>query len=263
VLRTLMIGDLPQVDAAARAAVRAYTLDAQLGAGGGSWSYTVAADVVNLDRSGKATPAGTQFFTVTLARDPAGGGCAGWTAVTLPAQVAGPTRPGDMRTGYGQQLPNAGTPLADTLGRFFTALLTGGAGEDLARYTSPGSTIRPILPAPYTAIRIDGLYATADAHVGAAGGVGTVPADGTRIRVLARVAVRTAEGQTEWLLSYPLTVAVRGGRWEVAAIDPAPALVAPPGPRASSSGSPGAGPPGSSAPPMPASPSTIPSGSHP
>jgi hypothetical protein len=69
------------------------------------------------------------------------------------------------------------------------------------------------VPAWYATARVDDIQAAAGAPVQRSG---QLPADGTVVRLLVSVAVEPAPLP----LVYPLTVAVRGGRWEVLAIDP-------------------------------------------
>jgi hypothetical protein len=206
----------PRLPAGRRTASRTYTVAAA--PTGPVWTYTIAVDVVAVDTAGGAArPTGTQFFAVSLARDPAGGGCGGWSALTLPAQVAGPAAVSGLDPAYSRTLPTSSTPLADTLTRFFGALLCG-AGE-LDRYTAPTAAVRAVTPPPYTAARLERVVTAAPAEVLGAGDA--VPADGTAAKVLVTVAGKAGEAG-EWPLTYHLAVVVRGGRWEVAAIEPAP-----------------------------------------
>lgn len=221
-LGALVSADVPRLPARQRAATRTYTVSAQADpAGTAGWAYVIGADVVTLDKQGRSTGAGVQFFAVTLTR-PAGaatgGTCAGWAAPTLPAQVAGLAPAGRQDLAYGRALPVTGQPIPDTLNPFFTALLAG--GPEIERYLAPGTTIAAVTPAPYTAVRLERLSALKDAEVGTGQ---TLPADGTRVRLLATVAAKVGDQPGEWRLTYPLTLAVRGGRWEITAIDTTPA----------------------------------------
>lgn len=45
----------------------------------------------------------------------------------------------------------------------------------------------------------------------------SVPAEGTRVRVMAEVEARDGSGR--WPLAYELTLKVRSGRWEVASLE--------------------------------------------
>ncbi|RZU46675.1 conjugative transposon protein TcpC [Krasilnikovia cinnamomea] len=226
-LGTLVSADVPRLPARQRAATRTYTVSAQADpASTAGWSYVIGADVVTLDKQGRSTGAGVQFFAVTLTRPAAGaaagGTCAGWAAPTLPAQVAGLAPAGRQELAYGRALPVTGQPIPDTLNPFFTALLAG--GPEIERYLAPGTTIAAVTPAPYTAVRVERLSALKDAEVGTGQ---TLPADGTRVQLLATVAAKVGDQPGEWRLTYPLTLAVRGGRWEITAIDTTPAVPTP------------------------------------
>jgi hypothetical protein len=175
-----------------------------------AWAYLVGADVLARDGDGDWRAAGTQFFTVTMVPAPEGG-CQGWRPAALPAQVAAPVLSGEDTTAiYEVNLPIESTPLADTLQAFFSGLLTG--TEDIERYVAPGVVIAAPDPPPYEEVAVAELRATLDPTER-----GTVnPPDGTVVQLLATVTV--AEDQLP--LVYPVTVGVRGGRWEVVAIDP-------------------------------------------
>ncbi|MER5602626.1 conjugal transfer protein, partial [Streptomyces sp. NPDC002265] len=69
-----------------------------------------------------------------------------------------------------------------------------------------------VVPAPYTAVLVQQVSAVEEAAA-----AGQVPADGTKVRVLASVEARDADGR--WPLAYELTLKARSGRWEVAALE--------------------------------------------
>jgi len=143
----------------------------------------------------------------------------GLVALTLPAPVPAPTTASaGPRLGYRHQVAPT-DPLVASVGQFLAALLTG-TGE-VTRYVSPGAAINPVTPAPYTAVEVSAVVTDHELVAGAA-----APADGTRLRVLV-TAKGTAGPQQYAVVQYPLTFTVRGGRWEVTAIDPAPALQPP------------------------------------
>jgi hypothetical protein len=175
-----------------------------------AWGYLVGADVLERDGDGDWQAAGTQFFTVTMVPAPEGG-CQGWRPAALPAQVAAPDLSGEDATAiYEESLPIESTPLGDTLEAFFSGLLTG--SEDIERYVAPGVVIAAPDPPPYQEATLAELRATLDPTES-----GTItPPDGTVVQVLATVMVI----EDHLPLVYPVTVAVRGGRWEVVAIDP-------------------------------------------
>lgn len=217
VLASLVGADVPRLPAGRRAASHTYTVSARPVPGGSQWAYLVGAEVVNVDDKGGRSPAGVQFFTTTLTRASAGqgGACGGWVAPALPAQTAGLAAAGTLELDYRRTMPVSGHPIADALAPFFTALLAGGGEVD--RYLSPGMQLRAVAPAPYTQVRLEHLR-TDSAELGQ-----TLPADGTRVRLLATVAARIGDDPGEWRLTYPLSMTVRGGRWEITSVDPAPA----------------------------------------
>jgi hypothetical protein len=190
-----------------REAVRTHTAGVWLGADAGTWAYLVAAEV--RERPAPDEPwhdAGLHFFRVTM--EESGGGCQGWTPAALPMQVPAPDLAATSPSRYPVALASSGTDLSRTLEAFFTGMLTG-AG-DVERYLAPGATIAPIVPPPYVDANLTDLRGWAGAPRD------EVPPDGTVVRVLASVAVDRAALP----LVYPVTVGVRGGRWEVHAVDP-------------------------------------------
>ena len=202
-----------------RRATRTYTASVTEGEGAdgeGAWAYVIGADVQVLDEQERWRPAGLQFFAVTMV--PTAGGCQGWAAAALPAQVTAPrlAAAGEADLPYEVTLPTSGTELATTLDAFFAGLLAG--AENLDRYVAPGATIPAVEPPPYEQVSVTELLARDDPT-----DRGTVvPPDGTVLQLLATVATgATGDATAEFLpLVYPVTVAVRGGRWEVVAIDP-------------------------------------------
>jgi hypothetical protein len=200
----LAAGRQPDVE---REAVRTYTAGSWPGENAGSWAYLVAAQV--RERPAAEEPfhdLGLQFFRVTMVES--GGGCQGWAPAALPMQVPAPDLAATAPSRYPVPLASSGTDLSRTLEAFFAGMLTG-AG-DIERYLAPGATVAPIVPPPYAEVTLSELR----------GWAGTprdgVPPDGTVVRVLATVTVDRAALP----LDYPVTVSVRGGRWEVLAVDP-------------------------------------------
>lgn len=190
----------------------------------GYWSVTVAADVTSHDDKGKSTRLGVQFFRVGIqATGPAGAGgtgqgaTAGYAATSLPAQVAAPTvlKPGSLvyETDRGS---SSADPSVETARGFLAAYLTG--TTELDRYTSPGTRLQPISPAPYAAMKVTGVQ---DDSSGS--GQQRVPADGAVLRQLVQVDATDRAGSPV-SLSYALTLKSRAGRWEVASVDDAPAI---------------------------------------
>lgn len=196
---TTQLGSLPQAGfEVANPAV------ASISRAGQVWSVTVAVTVTD-QRQGPVR----RFFQVpvTVAGDTVG-------ALTLPAAVAGPAVGAGAPVDY--RVPVAGSgPVATTVAQFLAAYVAG-LGE-VNRYVSPGASITPVAPAPYTAVRVTSLYCEQDIDTGA------VPVDGAQLRVLATGQGTVTDTQSSTLM-YALTLASRAGRWEVFAIDPAPVL---------------------------------------
>lgn len=191
-----------------------YTLSAAPGTDPQRWVYLVAAQVSERESAeDRWQAAGTQFYSVTLA--PSSSGCGGWAPVALPARVVGPLLVPDGSTDYPAGLPTSGTPLSETLTAFFVALLTGDG--ELERYTAPGVTVPGFDPPPYQHIELIDLRAHADTPLDRSA---RVAPDGTTARL--QVTVATDPDGADLPLTYPVTVAVRGGRWEVVAIDSVP-----------------------------------------
>jgi hypothetical protein len=196
-----------------RQATRTYI--ASVTPGDGAWAYLIGADVQARDEQERWQPAGTQFFTVTMV--PTAGGCQGWGPAALPAQAAAPqlALADEAASPYEVSLPTSGTELSTTLDAFFAGLLAG--AENLDRYVSPGVSIAAVIPPPYEQVSVTELHARDDPTERGA----TVPPDGTVLQLLATVASDATDATVDDLpLVYPVTVAVRGGRWEVVAIDP-------------------------------------------
>ncbi|MFI6358012.1 conjugal transfer protein [Streptomyces sp. NPDC050743] len=161
----------------------------------GAWSVTVAAQYADGRLRYYAVP-------VVAARDGAS-----FTVTGAPAVVAGPARAVAAKSPYRVSVPGGDLSLA--VGEFLAAYLTG-AGE-VSRYLAPGVRLAPVSPAPYTAVLVQQVSA-ADQTAAAE----HVPADGTRVRVLARVKARDAGGR--WPLAYELVLKARSSRWEVAGL---------------------------------------------
>ncbi|WP_327740613.1 conjugal transfer protein (plasmid) [Streptomyces nojiriensis] len=191
----------------------------------GYWSVTVAADVTAHDDKGKSKRLGVQYFRVGIqATGPAGAGgteqgpaTAGYAATSLPAQVAAPTalKPGGLAYETERGASSA-DPSVETARGFLAAYLTG--TTELDRYTSPGTRLQPINPAPYAAVKVTGVQDDLSAS-----GQQKVPADGTVLHQLVQIDA-TDQAGSPVALSYALTLKSRAGRWEVASVDDAPAV---------------------------------------
>ncbi|MFF7705474.1 conjugal transfer protein [Streptomyces lydicus] len=188
----------------------------------GYWSVTVAARITGSAKD--AASGSVRYFQVPL-QATGGRGSSGWTAAALPAEVAAPT--GSKRAApelsYGAaHAPLDSDPAVQTVRGFLAAYLTG-RGE-LDRYLSPGTTLRAVRPAPYTAVTLTQI---ADHGQGPAEGAeAQTPPDGVQRRLLVDV-----EGVGKHTSSRPMTYAIelraRDGRWEVASLEAAPALATP------------------------------------
>ncbi len=173
----------------------------------GTWSVTVAVTVTDQRKQ-----TARRFFQVpvTLGQD---GSVA---ALSLPTPVAGPPVEAGTGLNYQVQVPGTG-PVAQTITQFLTAYAAGSG--DVTRYLTPGVQVRAITPAPYTAVTVTDLRA-----ITSAAGVDTTgtPKDGTTLRVL--VAGTGTVSTTQQIgASWALSLTARAGRWEITAIDPAPA----------------------------------------
>ena len=132
-------------------------------------------------------------------------------AVSAPALVNGPALGFDPELAYPQQL-GAGTELYDTVAGFLSAWLTGGG--DLQRY-SASAGIRSFSPAPFTHVSVSAI--------GADTAIPAVPAEGFTARILVNAAAQDSD-MASTVLSYPLTVSFRGGKWFITGIDLTPKL---------------------------------------
>jgi hypothetical protein len=206
------------------------------------WSVTVAARIVSDTEptaketkaadtaAGDSRPSAAEaaadsihYFQVPVAVGPAGGGATGYTALSMPAEVAAPARIKAPDLIYGPEQPAVSSdPRTEAVTQFLLAYLTG-SGE-LDRYLAPGTKLTAITPAPYAGVAVDQMRIE-----GAQGTepVSTVPKDGTRSRLVVTVRA-TDPDKVRVPLSYALTLKARAGRWEIAALDgaPSPALPA-------------------------------------
>jgi hypothetical protein len=132
-------------------------------------------------------------------------------AVSLPARVGGPGPGADLPVTYPTTLGQA-DPAFTVVAGFITAYLTSAGGVD--RYATADSLL--------TALG-DAYQSATVTSVTAARAVPGIPGDGDTVRVLAQVTAVTSQYAPTQLV-YPLTLRGLGGRWSVAAIDPAPAM---------------------------------------
>ncbi|MER6030669.1 conjugal transfer protein [Streptomyces sp. NPDC001851] len=188
--------DLPDPALGAHPAPQSVTAVRTAQRDGGVWSVTVAAQYAD---------GAVRYYAVPVVVDGAG---ASFTVTGAPGVVAGPARVSVPKSPYGVSVPEG--DLSSAVGEFLAAYLTD-AGE-VDRYLAPGVTLARVSPAPYTAVTVQRVSAVEEAAAAA-----KVPADGTKVRVLASVEARDAEGR--WPLAYELTLRARSGRWEVAALE--------------------------------------------
>ncbi|MDQ3679381.1 MAG: conjugal transfer protein, partial [Actinomycetota bacterium] len=123
--------------------------------GSGYWSVLVAVDVVTVSPGGWH-PDGTHFFQVPAKEVPGG-----YVATALPAEVAGPATGEAPRLTAGlfaPPMPN--DPMSTSVQRSLDALLVG-RGE-LARYTAPGTELRPVAPPAFAAVELTGVARITD-----------------------------------------------------------------------------------------------------
>jgi hypothetical protein len=163
---------------------------------GTAWSVTMAAQYAD----GRL-----RYFAVPVVADSGG---ASFTVSGAPGVVAGPARAEEVPSPYTVAVPTDGD-LSVAAGEFLAAYLTGAGGVD--RYLSPGAQLSSVSPAPYETLTVQQLLA-ADQEAAAE----SVPADGTRVRVMVQVAARDRAGR--WPLAYELTLKARSGRWEITAL---------------------------------------------
>ncbi len=151
----------------------------------------------------------------------AGGvGDASAVPITLPALVPGPGVGSSTRQVYGVTAASTG-PAGVSVQGFLTALLTGTG--DLTRWITPGSVIQPVTPAPFAAVSVSETRADVSVDGLSSGS----PADGAQAHVIATAIATGADAQTQ-TVQYLLHLTARAGRWEVTALDSAPAAPLPP-----------------------------------
>lgn len=199
--------------------------------GEGLWAVTVAATVDDTRMVSR------RFFTIPVK-------VSGQTvvAVSLPREVPGPQLAAAApELDYGVALASS-SALFSTAGEFLAAYIAGQG--DVARFISPGADIRAVAPAPFTAVEIKDIAAHSE--------VPGTPRDGVQLDILVTAAAHVGPQQVS--VQYPLTLTVRAGRWEVAAIRDVPLMaVKQPSATASASQAPAA-----SSSPSPVNPSTSP-----
>jgi hypothetical protein len=184
--------------------VVAVTYAGLAGRGGDAEVYSVVVGVTQ--RPYVSAPPARALYRVAVLWSPFGA-----RAATLPARIGGPGPGADVALAYPDAV-GPGDPAFTVTAGFLTAYLTGSDGVD--RYTTSESLLVG-LGAAYRSVAVRAVSATS-APAG-------TPAEGDTVRVLARVDAVTSQYAPTQLV-YPLTLVGVGGRWCVAAVDPAPAV---------------------------------------
>lgn len=177
----------------------------------GVWNVTVAVDVktkvAHPDHGQPGHVWTTRYFRVPILAGRNGT----VMAETLPAAVAAPRVVTGKPLDYSATVSSS-SAVSATVESFLGGLLAG--HDDVTRLTSPVASIRAVTPAPYDTVNLESLAATTQpaAH----------PRDGAHVRVLATATGITGDRRTP--LQYVLTLKARADRWEISALDPAPAI---------------------------------------
>lgn len=184
--------------------------------GPGLWTITVGVNVTAPPAvDAPATAPVRRFFQVPVRYD-----VGALVAAALPSPVAAPPIAAAPELAY-RYRADLTHPLATSVEDFLAALLTGTG--DVTRYVSPGTTIAPVTPAPFTSVVVTDVQVDLDLPANEA-----APAPGDQRRVL--ITARASGGTKQEIgVQYALTLVARAGRWEVKAIDPAPMTAIIPG----------------------------------
>ncbi|MFE6098163.1 conjugal transfer protein [Streptomyces massasporeus] len=193
--------DLPNPSADAQPEAELVTAVRSAQRTGGRWSVTVAAQYAD---------GSVRYYAVPVTTGRAG---VSFAVTGAPGVVAGPERAEAAKSPYGVTVPDG--ELTSAVGEFLAAYLTGSA--EVGRYLAPGVALSPLSPAPYTAATVQQVSAIEEAAA-----TEKVPADGTSVRVLARMEARDDTGR--WPLAYELSFTARSGRWEISAFESGTAL---------------------------------------
>ncbi|MFB8273602.1 conjugal transfer protein [Streptomyces sp. NPDC055955] len=159
---------------------------------GSQWSVTVAAQYSDTVR----------YFAVPVTATTSGGAIA---VTGTPALVAAPAVAKGALSTYRVEVPDG--PLTDTIGDFLNAYLAGSSNVD--RYLAPQTSLAAVTPAGADQVDVETVTAREEAAAAE-----EVASDSTRVHVTASVVAHTKSGT--WPLGYELTLAARGGRWEIA-----------------------------------------------
>ncbi|KQR80316.1 hypothetical protein ASF98_18655 [Arthrobacter sp. Leaf337] len=135
----------------------------------------------------------------------------GLSPVGLPAPVSAPAPAGSNVTLRYPESISTNSEVATTATSFLSAYATGAGGLD--RYTTPGNTITPISPVPFTTATIRSLNADKVPS--------SAPKDGETLNILAAVGFETDQDQGS-SSTYAMALTARAGRWEVSSLSPVP-----------------------------------------
>lgn len=142
------------------------------------------------------------WYQVVVATDEGGMAPVGW-----PTPVAGPDEGEALDLGYGEDITDE--DLISTVTDFLNAYIAGDG--DITRYIAPGTAIEAVDPARAESVEVTGL--TGDRELES-------PQDGDELQLAAEA--RYAAGEQSRPVTYYLSLTMRGGRWEVTAIETSP-----------------------------------------
>ncbi|MEO4039923.1 conjugal transfer protein [Micrococcus luteus] len=151
-----------------------------------------------------------RYWLVSVHQSPAGQ----VQVVGYPTPVPAPSPPAErLVLDYSERLDPL-SELGETVNGFLQSYA---AGEgDTRRYLAPSSTVRGIVPAPYTEVHLmelRGEHTTED----------LTPGQPLRLLVQAEAELPSSEGDKQ-AITIALTVQEREDRWEVTTVDPAPLI---------------------------------------
>lgn len=169
-----------------------------------AWSVTVAATVTGA----KDVPS-RRFYQVPVVVS-----AGSVAALSLPAPVGGPVVAASPKLDYRETLTDESL-VSDTVGQFLAAYLSGVG--DVSRYVSPGVSITAIDPPVFREVTVEDLTGNRELVPG------VTPRDEDTIQVLV-VATGVVSKTQSVTVQYSLSLTARAQRWEITAIDPAPAL---------------------------------------
>lgn len=129
----------------------------------------------------------------------------GWPAPVAPPETA--------EAPVAEYRNQASPEVESTVNDFFRAYILGDG--DVTRLTHPESTIRPLGATPYSVVTVNKITLEEEHK--------EIPDEGTTVHALVNLSLGTGDQATR-TATYALTLQTRGGRWEVKAIDPSPAI---------------------------------------